>query len=465
MRFAHEVWAAATALVLVAACGGGGASTVNDVDPVTIGGGGVASGAVLGELNVTVLDGITEEAIAGAQVQVGEPEDAAPLVANTDAGGVATLRDDALVGPQTITVVADGYAPTTWFGANGANVTMQLRLRVEPDPPTALVSGTIDGWGALADPAPGHRRVGYVTYSRTEDFSLPENNLEQPADGLGRPLNVCVYMPPNFTAPCAWQLTTRTGPQALYAFVLDVDSAGTPDPGDDVTTLITYGLETGFDLGSGEQRDDVALSLIDPVDLVDMAVTLPDAPTGLDQVQVYPYVDLGDEGSLVFALPAITPATPSAALPALETVLAGASYEFRAVAEPADGDGVGVEGTVAFLRASVLGDSLTFTDWLPRPTGVSVADGVYSFTPVVGASLHSAKVEDGDGNPVWHVLLLDGRTSFALPTITPDPFPTGDATLFVSAMVFPDFDPMDFSGDTLGDTITHSARTALLLTR
>jgi len=249
---------------------------------------------------------------------------------------------------------------------------------------------------------------------------------------------------------------------AATALVL---SLGTADLADDVTTLITYGLETGFDLGSGDQPDGVLLSIIDPADLVDVAVTLPSAPTGLDQVQVFPYVDLGDEGSLVFSLPAITPATPSAALPAIEALVAGASYELRAVAEPSDGDGVGVEGTVAFLRASTLGDSLTFSDWLPRPTGVSAAEGVYQFTPVAGASLHSAQVEDSDGNPVWHVLLLDGRTSFSLPTVTPDPFPTGDATLFVSASVFPDFDPMDFSGDTLGDTVTHSSRTALLLSR
>jgi len=77
--------------------------------------------------------------------------------------------------------------------------------------------------------------------------------------------------------------------------------------------------------------------------------------------------------------------------------------------------------------------------------------------------VHSAKLEDSDGNPVWHMLLLDGRTSFSLPTVTPDPFPTGDATFFVSASVFPEFDPTSFSGDTLDDTVSHSARRGLLL--
>ncbi len=462
MRVSYSLWVAMVAFCVGSGCGGGAAATINDVDPVTIPGGGVSSGAVLGELNVTVLDGLTEEVVAGARVQVGEPGEAEPLSGTTDAAGVATLRDSRLVGPQTITVVADGYAPTTWFGANGANVTMQVRLRVEPDPPTAQLSGSIDGWGTLPEPAPGHYRVVYVTYSRTEDFSLPENNLEQPTGAQDRPRNICVYMPPNFTDPCGWELTTRVGPQAVYAFVLDVDMMGTQDRADDVTTLVTYGLETGFDLDSGEQRSDVAVALLDPADLVEVSVDLPASLAGLDEVQVYPHLDLGDEGFLLFTVPPLTPDTPRVDLPALGGVLAEARYELRAVSEPALGDDA--DGSVVYLRPQDLGDPMVFDSWLPTPTDLQVTDGVYQFTPVSGASMHSAQVEDADGNTVWHILLLDGRTTFTLPEVTPDPFPTGDATFFVTATVFPEFDPQDFIGDVLGDTVTHSARAALLLT-
>ena len=157
----------------------------------------------------------------------------------------------------------------------------------------------------------------------------------------------------------------------------------------------------------------------------------------------------------------VEPGDAQRALPALRNALAGASYEFRAMAEPASGEGV--EGTVAYLRTDLLDETLTFPDWLDQPTEVSVVDGAYSFTPVAGASVHSAKLEDADGNPVWYLLLLDGRTNFTLPAVTPDPFPTGDATLFVSASVFPEFDPTSFSGDALGATVSHSARTGLLL--
>jgi len=65
MRVSYNLWAATVAFCVTTACGGGAATTINDVDPVTIPGGGVSSGAVLGELNVTVIDGLTEEVVAG----------------------------------------------------------------------------------------------------------------------------------------------------------------------------------------------------------------------------------------------------------------------------------------------------------------------------------------------------------------------------------------------------------------
>ena len=105
---------------------GDGGNGINDVDPVVIPGGGVGSGAIRGELNVHVVYVEGDQPIAGADVRVGEPDDPEPLTDVTDSNGLVVFSDNGLNEPQTITVTAAGYGAATWFGANGANVTVAL---------------------------------------------------------------------------------------------------------------------------------------------------------------------------------------------------------------------------------------------------------------------------------------------------------------------------------------------------
>ena len=58
---------------------------------------------------------------------------------------------------------------------------------------------------------------------------------------------------------CDWMLTTRTGPQALLAIIVDQFNSNTPDDDtDDTFTVTGYAIKTGQQLLQGpahERRD------------------------------------------------------------------------------------------------------------------------------------------------------------------------------------------------------------------
>jgi hypothetical protein len=80
--------------------------------------------------------------------------------------------------------------------------------------------------------------------------------------------------------------------------------------------------------------------------------------------------------------------------------------------------------------------------------------GNYTFTAASGAAMHTAEFRDSSGDTSWTVALLDGSTSFTLPTLSPDPLPAGDVTLVVNAFAVPSFDPEDFEILSLIDSLT-----------
>jgi hypothetical protein len=95
--------------------------------------------------------------------------------------------------------------------------------------------------------------------------------------------------------------------------------------------------------------------------------------------------------------------------------------------------------------------------WLAPPTAIEVQAGVYSFTPVAGASVHGGELLTSAGKRAWSITIFDGTTSFSLPGVSPDPLPAGDARFVASAFVIPGFKPSDVSFQDLQDTLTHLA--------
>lgn len=454
--------------VVVGACGGDGGG--NDVaNPTLIPGGGVGEGAIDGEVNVFAVDNDTGEPIAGASVRVGEPEEASPKTGVTDGSGLVTFTG--VGGPQTITVTADGYAAATWFGANGAVVTIPLTPDDLDDVPAAQVSGTIEGWSDLPAPADQHYRIAIVLYSWSEDFGDRANNIQQPSGTGGFPANVCAYIPGVATGPCEWEMNVRTGPQAHYAIIYDADSNGTPfDPGDDIFEITGFAIKTSLDLAEGENITGEVLTMVADTDMVDATVALGQAPSGLDTLGAIPLIDLGEDGQLpIIYVPVpgeqaelFTPDRTTSLLPALSGDLAGGTYSFFARAYPSNGDAE--PNSNLFVREADIGATVNLPTFPAVPTNLDASQGTYSFTAASGAAIHTGQFRGTDGT-AWTFALLDGRTSLTLPTLEPDPLPAGDVTLSVSAFFAPGFDPTDFSGDEAFELVTGVSTNALDFSR
>src|SRR4051794_13946281 len=169
--------------VLVAATGCGSVSDSHHPAPMLVPGGGIGGGGIGGSLNVYVIDADTYAPIAGAAVLVGGSAASAPCMALTDSTGLATfdpMSCPKLHGAVTVTASATAYAPSTWIGANGANMTINIQANERPTPDTATVSGTIAGWESLPAPAAGHTTIGLVATSQATNLGDLSNDIKQP---------------------------------------------------------------------------------------------------------------------------------------------------------------------------------------------------------------------------------------------------------------------------------------------
>jgi hypothetical protein len=446
---------------VVAGCGGdsgggngdGGTEPDAATGPVLTPGGGIGGGPIDGELNVFVIDADDDSPIAGATVMVAATTAEAGVTATTDSTGLASFTD--VSGPRVITVTADGYVTATWMGANGRNVTMPLDVSgPAPPPDTATATGTIAGWEDLPVPAADHVRGAFVIYSWTTELGDPANNIEQPAPGPGQPPpNLCIRTAAQPVAtPCNWSLVTRTGPQAHFALIIDVDTQGTPTQGDDTFTIEGFAYLGGLDLSQGEASTGEVLELVPDTELTTLNVTFPTPPTGLDQMGAMPLLQLGGDGQLPVVFQPLDPDNTTALLPDLVGSFTGMSYDIFVQASAGTPDGA---SAIAFARDVDVSATVELPDVLDPPNDVSAVAGTYSFSASQGAELHIAEFRDvQDDSQVWNVALLDGRTTFGLPTVEPDPLPTGDLRLVIVGFDVPSFDPGAFRIEELVDSIT-----------
>ncbi len=406
-------WIAAVAL-LATACG----ADQNLVDPRLIAGGGLGDGAIAGRVNVYVIDGDTDQPISGADVYVGEPG-GDPFQGVTDSSGLYAVDDGSLDGPTTITVAADGYPAQTWFGANGANVTIPLSSGATGNVPQATLTGTIAGWDSLPAPQTNHVTIGVVSYSQSRNLGDPENNIQQPSVGQ-LPANACTKSA--LGSMCDWSLISRTGKVALFAIILDLDTKGTASGTDDTTTVIGFAFKRGVTVEDGVTQSGLSLTMLDVTAQTDVNVTSDTPPSGLsNDTGVIMGLDLGDEGiAMVSILQDSSAGTVT--VPALSGLFDGASYQAIAFAQMGTADGDPLTGIIQRDLTDLAG-GIDLGPWLPLPSGLAEAGGEYSFTPVDGAALHTFSMRD-NGTEAWGGALLDGRTSFTLPGISPDPLPS-----------------------------------------
>ena len=190
---------------------------------------------------------------------------------------------------------------------------------------------------------------------------------------------------------------------------------------------------------------------------------MPAPPGGIDNAVGLPFLDMGEYGQLVFAIPTITPSNSTTRVIANTGDFSGGHYFVAGSAAPSAAN-VDFPNSSTFKRDVSFPGSVTLEAWLPYPTSLSASSGSYSFSPASGASLHSATFYDGSGNTVWSVVVLDGSSSFALPALTPDPLPAGSVEMRVLAVVVPGLVTTDFSIGDWTDDLTKAAEASTTFT-
>jgi len=428
-------------LASAAACGG---DDDNLAEPRMIAGGGLGDGAIKGRVNVYVIDSETDDPVGGATVSIGEPGEE-PIEGATDSAGLFTVDDGGLDGPTTITVIANGYVAQTWFGANAVNATIPIDpINSSSSVPHAMLSGTIAGWDALPEPPTNHATLALVSYSQTRQLGDPANELVQPAGTGGLPGNACVRS--SFLTQCDWDVNSRAGKIAVFAIIVDLDTKGTAGGDDDTTEVIGFAYEPGVTVEDGVNQGGLSLTQLPVGAMTEIGAVVPAAPSGLNEVGIIMGLDVGDDGIMMVGY--LDDPANRMLIPALQDDFSGDYYRAYAFAGPAGDDPEDDDPMSARLLRDItdLGSDVDFGDWMALPKDVSETSGEFSFAPVAGAALHVASFRDSQGNEVWGAVLLDGRTTFSLPAITPDPLPTGQVTLLVSAFDG-DVDLQDFAID------------------
>ena len=158
-------------------------------------------------------------------------------------------------------------------------------------------------------------------------------------------------------------------------------------------------------------------------------------PSGLDSVAGFPLLDLGRDGRLPITAPALDLTVTSTRVPALTGDLADARYDLLAKAQ--DAKDKAQPSTLAWLHQVNAGATVSIGGWLAPPTGLSVSAGVFGFTRVAGAALHTIDLETTAGDKLWSVSIFDDTSSFTLPGLAPDPLPAGMAHFTVNALEIP----------------------------
>ena len=444
--------------LLAAACG----DVSKPAGPRLIPGGGVGDGKISGTLNVYVTDDDTRTPVSSAAVRVGGSADPAACQGLTNSTGLVIFDATScpsLKGPVTLTASAGGYAPSTWIGVDGTNVTVPIRATTRPDVDTATVSGTIAGWDTLPAPATNHQTLALIGASQSPDLGDRANNITQgmrTVDVLGGlttadiPANVCVRSA--LADDCSWQLTTRTGAQAHFAIVIDQDTKGTTDETDDTNTVIGWAIKTGLNFSAGDAASGEALQMIADADMQPVTASFATLPSGMSFVASYPMLELGAEGRIPIILPVLDLTHTATRVPKPAGALAGATYDLIGQAQGAKDQPA--PASLAWLRHVNIAATVAIAAWMPPPAALSTAGGTFSFSPVAGATLHSAELLGATGERAWSVTIFDGSTSFTLPGLSPDPVPIGTVRFSVSALQIPGVELTAVQFDDAKDLLT-----------
>jgi hypothetical protein len=437
----------------------------DSADPIN---GGLGGGPIQGEVNLMVIDAYTDEPVVDAYVLMG-PNASSPYQATTDASGRVTFSEPGLVGPQMVTVAANGYERATIVAFDARDVTLFLTPFIPPNPGTipgqswAMVTGLVTFGGVefgqgcdfsqmLPEPGPDELRV-IKMYQTVGDIDY--TSAEPGAAGMAYEGTPCenaypytIYARPGAFAVYALAGVENQTSRAFIPYALGIVRGLVAGPDEIVTANLTIELPLN-------QQVTIDLADAPPLDLEE-------GPVGY---KVRVFTNLGGDGYLVRldTQRSLTDATELVVvdrLPSLALALADANYS--AMVE-AHNNGVYPYSKV-FLPQLGLNDVTSITDWLGIPVAVDPAPGG---SPSTSRMIWSASgVEPTfniiliktfpDGDPYWRLYAAGAVHQFTLPDLYGlgpglDGFPSGMMYWHVIPVLVSGMDWNDFSYRYLND--------------
>jgi hypothetical protein len=272
--------------------------------------GGMGGGPINGEVNVVVLDQLTDNGVDGAYVVIGDPA-TSPFQGFADDLGQITFSDPSLVGPITTTAAAEGFETSSFVSYDARDITIFLSRPPVPNPgpfPPPRQNGRLVGnvlfgdatglgsphWNLVPEPrTPTERKRVYVTTSAPTIFSS--------AMAPTAPIDYQGFDPDKVS----WQFEAYARPSALAVVAI----AGLYDSANDPSGLGVSGFEPfamgvarGILVGPGENVTGIDVVINIPLDTA-VQVDLDKPPArgtpgfpGPLYYTVRPFIDLGGEG-------------------------------------------------------------------------------------------------------------------------------------------------------------------------
>ena len=425
-------------------------------DPTNARGGG-SGGALLGVLNVTVLDQSAYKigGVPGATVQV-VLHDGALLAGLTDPNGQITFSDDRLILPAQVTALKDQYDATTIDGVQTSNLTIALQgpagtAPPPPNPPppppppppapqTATVSGNVYGFKLPPGTAlsPTQRPVARVSIARSGIYALP------PFAG-----------PPSFLTvgddggPFTFGNLYSLSPMTLYAVFGIEDSASQPAQFEPLLLGVLRGVQP--DPARPVTTADIVLDthLDQSVD-----VTVLDPPSASGGHDAFVDLDLGPSGAI--PLDRVTQNTDPSHLH-FRHLPRAAGQGFVFVDQCGRWTNGQITTPVSTYLRRVFGDvsgGVTLGPLLPFPVLAQQGPSVFAWTTAASPlqpNLQQLRVQDGTRtqDTSWSVLLPGDVRQISMPPVIGARLQKGTHGFSLVTSVAPGFDFAHWTWDDL----------------
>lgn len=396
-------------------------------DPIN---GGLGGGPIQGEVNITVLDGYTNEPVADAYVLMGSGP-TSPYQAVTDASGRVSFSDPGLEGPQMVTVAAEDYERVSIIAFDARDVTVFLTPFVPPSSGTipgqawSLVQGLVSFGGVefgqgcdfnqmLPDPGPDERRIikMYQTVAYHSYVAAEPGESGIVVEGTS-----CI-------SAYAYAIYARPGSYAVFALA-GVENTTT-------RAFTPYAMGVVRNLLSGPNEVIQANILIDLQLVGQMSFDLSQAPPlssegGPVGYRIRLFIDLGGDGFLVRSdtQRSVVDTTEPVVIDRLSELSLGLSGGQYSAFMEAHNNGqypyskVYRTGLVSGLNPIVV------SSWLgipvavdPPPGGVPSTNRLIWSAQGATPSFNIVSVRTfPDGDPYWRVYLHGQVTQFVLPDL------------------------------------------------